>query len=272
MISGRVNADPINEASGLAVSRKHDKVLWTHNDSGDDALFYAIHENGRLLGTFTLKDAIAFDYEGMSLGPGPEAGLDYLYIGDIGNNDAHRGKPRIHITLYRLPEPRVDARALGPVRGQLESDALVMRYPDGAHDAEVLMVDPRNGDIYILTKRDPKSRIYRAPKPAAGDQEIMLEYLGEMAMTQTTGGDIAPDGSAVLVKGYGKVWYFPRSAGASIGDALRNPKPVVVETYKVEPQGEAIAFAADGRGFFTLSEARKAESVPLYFYPLAPDK
>jgi hypothetical protein len=266
-VTGKVSAKPISEASGLAVSLKQPGVLWTHNDSGDKPRVYAIHKDGRLLGTYTLKNAIAFDYEAMSLGPGPEQGVHYLYAGDIGNNDAHRGKPRIHITLYRFSEPKVDVAVEKPVKASVDVDQLVMRYPDGAHDAEVLMVDPTDGAIYILSKRDPKSRIYRAPKPGPGNQEIQLEYLGEMTMNQLTGGDIAPDGKSIIVKGYNQVWYYQRAEGAAIADTLKNVQPIVVGTYKVEPQGEAIAFAADGKGFFTLSEARRAKTVPLYFYP-----
>jgi hypothetical protein len=49
------------------------------------------------------------------------------------------------------------------------------------------------------------------------------------------------------------------------GEALK-PPPYIVE-YKEEPQGEAITFARDGSGFYTLSEKVKGEKTYLYFYP-----
>ena len=34
------------------------------------------------------------------------------------------------------------------------ADSINLVYPDGSKDAETLMVDPLNGDIYIITKRE----------------------------------------------------------------------------------------------------------------------
>ena len=47
--------DPrIVEASGLAVSRRHPGVLWTHNDSGDPARLFAVGADGRTRAVLTL--------------------------------------------------------------------------------------------------------------------------------------------------------------------------------------------------------------------------
>ena len=41
------------------------------------------------------------DVEDISIGPGPEEGVDYLYVSDTGNND----RDRIVMQVYRVREP-----------------------------------------------------------------------------------------------------------------------------------------------------------------------
>jgi hypothetical protein len=67
-----------------------------------------------------------------------------------------------------------------------------------------------------------------------------------------TGGDIASDGSKVIIRTYSNAYVFLRPAGGSMADAFaaapcRVPAPV-------EGQGEAIAFSSDAWSYYTLSE------------------
>ena len=59
----------IGESSGVAVSRTYPGVLWTHNDSGDDAVLYAIDMAGNLIGRFPVSGARNRDWEDIDLGP-----------------------------------------------------------------------------------------------------------------------------------------------------------------------------------------------------------
>ena len=43
------------------------------------------------------------DFEDITIGSGPVPGQDYLFIGDIGNNDYDRR----FLQVYRFPEPLV---------------------------------------------------------------------------------------------------------------------------------------------------------------------
>ena len=92
----RLDVAPLVEASGLAVSRTNEGVLWAHNDSGDTARVFAFGEDGGRLGTFKLVGAGATDWEDMALGPDvddagdPVADRDALYVADFGDNDAVR--------------------------------------------------------------------------------------------------------------------------------------------------------------------------------------
>ena len=254
---GTVQAAALNEASGLAASRRNPGVLWAHNDSGDSARVFALSTQGTHLGAYTLTGAGATDWEDVALGPGPQPGVDYLYLGDIGDNSGVRGS----IVVYRVPEPAVDAGQSPVTIGLAGVESITLQYPDGARDAEVLLVDPLNGDLYVISKRETPSKVYRAAFPQSTSETVTMELKGTLTWGWAVGGDVSPSGYEVLVKGYASARLYPRPFGMTLWDALAGDGHAV--PYTVEPQGEAIAFDGEGRGYFTLSEGT---SQPLYYY------
>src|SRR5205085_5173224 len=82
---GDVTEIELQEISGIIASRKNHDVLWVHED-GPQTSVVAINTSGRLLGTLTLTGVQTVDWEDIAIGPGPVAGVDYLYIADIGDN------------------------------------------------------------------------------------------------------------------------------------------------------------------------------------------
>lgn len=72
----------INEASGLAASRLHPGVLYTHNDSGDRARIFALDsEDGRMLAQYQVLPADHHDWEDMAVGVCPSKAGSCIYIG-----------------------------------------------------------------------------------------------------------------------------------------------------------------------------------------------
>ena len=271
---GDVSRVPINEASGLAASQLNADVLWTHNDSGDSNRIFAIGTQGQFLGSFKLSGAGAIDWEDLAIGPGPQPGASYVYVGDIGNNSAHTGGPRATIAVYRVFEPLVDVAGGDQSTTLTGVDTLTLDYPNNeAHDAETLLVDPLSGDLYIVTKRDTKNRIYRAAAPGTGDQALTLEFMGETSWGTgvfgsggAVGGDVSPTGLEILLKSYTNVYVYDRIFGTELWEALVEPAPFINSPYTSEPQGEAIAFDAEGVDYYTLSESSGSPSQPLLFY------
>ena len=266
--AGTVTLAALNETSGLVVSRKNLGVLWAHNDSGDSARLFALDTKGKHLGTYKLSGAAAYDYEDMATGPGPVAGAQYLYVGDIGDN----AKARSDVKVYRAIEPAVSA-SQAPVTTDISKVAkLVFSYPDGAHDAETLLVDPKNGDLYIVVKDlNGVSPVYRsaAPHDVTGTRKMTkvttLTFgkglLAGAKFTMTTAGDVSPAGDRILIKTYLDIFLWRRAPGVALWKALET-KPCALPV-AAEPQGEAIAFDAKTRGFYTLSEQKNQ---PLYLY------
>jgi len=69
-----------------------------------------------------------------------------------------------------------------------------------------------------------------------------------------TAADVTADGSAILVRTYQDVLHFNRPKGAPLYQALAT-RPCAAPT-ATEKQGESIAAAATGGGYYTLSEGK----------------
>ena len=266
--AGTVTHAAINEASGMVASRRTPGVLWVHNDSGDSARLFAVDQKGKLLGTYKLSGAGAYDYEDMAAGPGPKPGVAYLYVGDIGDN----GKVRSTVKVYRVEEPTVSAGS-APVTVDLSGVAtLTLKYPDTAHDAETLLVDPKDGDLYIVVKDLlGVSPVYRSAAPhdekdtRALTKVTTLTFgkglLAGAKFTMTTAGDVSADGKRILIKTYLDVFLWRRATGTPLWKALET-KPCALPVAN-EPQGETVAFDAKTYRYYTLSEQK---GQPLYLF------
>jgi hypothetical protein len=263
---GTLQSPDLKETSGLAVSAKNPGTLWVNNDSGDTARVFAVSPEGVLRGISPLEGATAIDWEDIAIGPAPPAKTPFLYVGDIGDN----GAARPNIVVYRVAEPKVIGDgSTTPLTGV---DALTFTYPDGPHDAEALMVDPRSGEIYIIIKQlaGGPAAVYRAPAGLTGGSTTMLTKVGEISLPRgplvfaVTASDISRDGRVIGVRTYGgvRLWKLaPKQTvmGALAAKPCDGPIPL-------EPQGESIGLKPDGRGYFTVSEGVNA---PLHQF-LAP--
>ncbi len=273
-------AEPaIIEVSGLAVSIKNEGVLWAHNDSGDTARVFAFSLQGEARALYGVAGAEAIDWEDMAIGPGPQAGQDYLYLGDIGDNAAQRAE----IIVYRAVEPDIDSKVGPDIEGV---ERIVLRYPDAPHDAETLLVDPVSGDLVIVTKEiaTGNASVYWAGAAALATGDATLERARGIEKARLipasaapedasalvrgvgylpTGGDVSRDGSLIAIRTYGAVFVWARSEGASLADALSGVPCEAPSA--IEPQGEAIAFDSSGDGYFTASEGANP---PLYRFGL----
>ena len=258
-VVGTVTREDLDELSGLVASRRHPGVLWTHNDSGARPTLTALRPTGEVIADLELAGAAAIDWEDLALGPGPEPGVDYLYVGDIGDNR----RRRLEVVVYRLPEP--DPHALAAGAAPVLAEALVLRYPGEPENAEALLVDPATGDLYLITKGE-RAHLYRADAGALKHEATLDLGVGALA----TAADISPAGDRLVVRTYNRAYLWPRAPGQPLAAALVAPPcdlPVAVE-----PQGEAIAFAADGAALYTVSESREAgrPAAPIYRLVLAP--
>ncbi|VAX20235.1 5'-Nucleotidase domain protein, partial [hydrothermal vent metagenome] len=138
--------------------------------------------------------------------------------------------------------------------------------PDGNRNAETIMIDPLTLDIYIVSK-ESVTKVYRTACPytfhAAPTFDVdTLEVVTSFTFDTAVGGDISPDGKEILIKRYHLIYYWSRDEGQTIDEALEADIRTV--PYVIEPQGEAVCWASDLSGYYTLSEGSHPH---LYLYP-----
>jgi hypothetical protein len=198
-------------------------VLWTHNDGGRTAVIYGIGRDGRTVARLTLRGIDPYDPEALSRGV-DGGGRPALFLGDIGDNSTKRP----NVSVFRLIEPRT----LG--RHTVAAKWYRFRYPDGAHDAEALMVSPRDGRIWIATKSFGPGGLYRAPQSLV-EESAGTNLLKKVATVPplVTDGAFLPGGRFVL-RTYTSVFLYDRPG--KLRDQLTIP---------VQKQGESVAYDGD---------------------------
>ena len=231
-----VTIPDLPEASGIAASRRVPGRLWSHNDSGQPMLF-ALDTRGAVTGRVRLTGATVEDWEAVAVGPCPAGSC--LYVADIGDNDAERTR----ITIYRVQEPS------GAEESAAVKDVFHATYPDGAHDAETLLVTP-DGALFIVTKGDTGAvGLYRFPRELRPGETHRLERVGQRESgkpaenARVTDGAVSADGQWVVLR-TGQNLTFHRTAELSAGN-WREARSVDLKAIG-ESQGEGVAIGADG--------------------------
>ncbi|GHB59156.1 PE-PGRS family protein [Persicitalea jodogahamensis] len=250
----------VDEASGLADSRTITGYLWTHEDAGSEAELFLISHDGKDIRRYSPPGINNIDWEDIAVGGGPENDVSYIYVADIGNNDAN---PAFSThTIYRIPELKNLDESFVPDK----IARFKFRYPDSSPDAETLLFDPVTKDLFIVTKELESARLYRIPYPQSTEGTITAEFIGKVpGLLLATGGDISADGQEILIRNYTNVYFWKRNAGETIGQTLvrEATKPV---PYALEPQGEAVCFDREMKGYYTFSEKRTASGVALQYF------
>jgi hypothetical protein len=252
----------VAETSGIAVSRAHPGLLWTHNDSGDDAYIYATDLAGTDRGTVRVRGATAVDWEDIALGTCPTSRRTCLYIADTGDNDERRKS----VVIYAVPEPE----APGAGENKTESGpaaALHVKYSGGPDDVEALYVGPDRA-LYLVSKgRNKVVRLYRVARSAwrngaavtvAPLQELPISPFAALGRL-VTGAAIRRDGRLVAIRTYTEIYFFVPGAD---GRLTPSSQPVCNVT-GLEPQGEAIDFLDDSTLVLT-SEAGSRKPAPIH--------
>ncbi|MDP2173753.1 MAG: hypothetical protein Q8M98_02195 [Candidatus Cloacimonadaceae bacterium] len=246
----------IDEASGIAASFKTEGILYTHNDSGGEAAVYTLNQRGLMPAKLMLFGIKNRDWEDIAVSRDPKDGRSYVFVGEIGDNGARY----YSVFVYRFEEPALVDTIL-PIRS---IDKIEIRYEDGPRDAEALFVDPKSGDIYIISKREEKVGLYQIAYPQSFKDVNTAKKVATLPMTMVTAADISPNGKYIMVKTYTGVVRYSRSGKTTIAKAMgKKPKPM---PYKIEPQGEAIGWGYDGKGYFCISERSGEQPLILYYY------
>jgi hypothetical protein len=218
--------DPrITESSGLAASRLHPGIYWTHNDSDDGPYIYAVDSaTGKTVARVTLSGVgRPRDVEAISIGPDNQ-----IYVGDIGDN---LGGTWPYVWIYRLPEPKK------LVDRTIRATQYVVKYSDGARNAESLVVDPKTGRTYIIDKNEDGGHLYEGPARLSTSGANIFRPVAAVDLWATDAA-ISPNGQQLAVRGYFGGIYYDWNGGKIKREGRLN--------VPLQGQGESVTYSVDG--------------------------
>lgn len=231
---GRLDTQRIPESSGIVKSRRYPDIYWTHNDSGNAAVLFAIRLNGEIVAEVPVPGANNSDWEDIAL---DDAGN--LYVGDIGNN--RNIYPQRFVYVVREPDPFVS-----PVKPATLVKTISYTFPKERFDAESLLV---SGDqLYIISKVAKDTTLYHLQEKNAGVFEP--QPVCTLPVSLATGADLSEDGLFLAVCSPGDLTVFETGAVLKIS----SDKPIRRVTY---PHGNVEACCFDKQDVIMTSEDGK---------------
>lgn len=280
--TGTLESVEIDEASGLAASRRRSDMLWIHNDSGGRPRLHAVGLDGRDRGAVDVHGASNLDWEDLS--SFQMNGVPYLLVADVGDNNAERPS----VTLYIVEEPSLRGERFADGTAVQVAWSLEVRFDDGPIDCEGVAVDPSGPRILFVSKRTVPLRLYEVPLhiPAAPARtSLTATRIGEIASiprptaidleedpefgqfrSQATALDVRSDGRALLLFTYANAYRFERMAGERWRTTVSRRPQVIPMPFMV--QAEAGAFSRDHESLFVTSEQRPSPLFRLDRVPL----
>jgi hypothetical protein len=250
----RITDRRIPESSGLAVAGDS---LYTVNDGGDRLRVFVLDRSCRVRRLIENR-LDPYDVEDLARGPDGT-----LWLADTGDND----EVRRTVAVELLTEAG-------------EATLFRFRYPEGPHDAEALLVD-RRGRPYLVSKDPLTAAVYTPAGTPGTDRSAPLRRVATLQFPPTgtpggpvgaasqvvvTGGAVSPDGTRLALRTYTDAYLWSAPDG-DVAAALRSGRPERIPL-PATAQGEAIAFAPDGRSLLTSTEGLPA---PVHVVPLDAD-
>ncbi|MBB6435589.1 WD40 repeat domain-containing protein [Streptomyces candidus] len=230
--------DPrITESSGLAASRAHPGVYWTHNDQDGPYVYAVDGKSGETVARITMRGVgKPRDMEAISVGPDGA-----VYVGDIGDN---RGGTWSHVWIYRFAEPKVLKDRT------VDAAQYVVKYADGARDAEALMVHPTTGRVYIGSKDQGGGGLYEGPARLSTEGTNVFRKVADVPWV--TDGAFSPDGRELVLRSYlGAESFAWKDGGRGLGEGRSL-------NIGYRGQSESVTFDLDGRSLLFGAEGERS--------------
>jgi len=184
----------VNETSGLLFMNER---LITHNDSGGASSLYEVDRNtGNIIVEIPIGNAVNRDWEDIT------SDSEYIYIGDIGNNNGDRRDLRI----YKVSISDLGSDASTPVMAQEISysyaDQMQFEPSTYNHDYDAEALISIGDSLYIFTKNwaNNQTNIYAIPKIPGSYVTSKIDSLTVNGLI--TAADYDPVNNRVMLLGY----------------------------------------------------------------------
>jgi len=247
-----IRDDRIQESSGLALSAKHDDLVYTMNDEGGaHAKVYAVKvSTGDVVGTADISGLPIEDPESITV---DAAGK--LWLGDLGDND-HR---RDDIAIYAFPEPGAGERTVSV------ADRYRIALPGGPQDVEGLLVQPQTDRVYLVSKNeDGSGRIFELPDLKPGGT-VQARDVGE-APEGVTDATFTHNGQWALLRTEQDLWVFNPQTWEAV-NRMETPKLEQAESVTAERGDRTVLLGSEGKDSpivrFSLPDLSAATPIPV---------
>lgn len=182
-----------SESSGLEY---FDGDILSHNDGGNGAeLFVLDSATGTIKQTIYIDNYPNTDWEDIS------ADQEYVYIGDVGNNDGSRK----NLKILKIKRSDISKSAVVHVN----AEAIFFSYadqitftPNSTTNFDCEAICALGDSIYLFSKNkgDNQTRVYRAPKTPG--TYVLTSYTSYNVEGQITGADYNPVTKQIAIIGY----------------------------------------------------------------------
>lgn len=235
----------LKEASGISISQKNPGIAWIHNDSGNGPVVWGIRlKDGVCIAQINMVGASNQDVEDIALGT--YAGIDTLFVGDIGDNKLRRGTYYINV----MPEPDLTGMS-NCKKIPTTVKKIKFKYPkNGIYNSEAVVFSEEFQKLYIIIKA-LKTEMFEFQTLNTDGSVNYLQSMGKINVPTVTGADMSRNGEGLILRSYKSAHESRKYPG---DDPLRflQSKFVAVPA-PTEPQGEAIAYDTQGN-YYTISE------------------
>lgn len=252
-----VVTDPrIDNASGLATS-PDGRIMYTHQDQGRSTDVFGLDSQGKVQFAIHLPTGTNTDWEDMaavSLAGGRRA----IFLADTGDALSQRRAAgqsgRRDYRIIRVNEPPSSTTGVVKATGVA---TYRLRYADGAvgRNAETLLVQPRTGHVFVVTKaedgRQPTS-VWTAPADLRTQGvNTLTRVVPDLSFSRASGGAFSPSGDRIVIRNDDTAFVWWVDDGDVAGALATKPQRVPLPH---QPQGEGVTFTPDGHSLLINSE------------------
>jgi hypothetical protein len=250
--------EEIKETSGLAY---FNNLLYTHNDKGNSNSLYALNKNnGKIESTYTISDVKNIDWEDLA------ESEEYIFIGDIGNNDGNRRDLRI----FKIKK----SKFLNKESTNIKVDEIIeFKFADQDQfknskkhnfDSEALIYF--KDYLYLFSKNRGGSlcNVYKIPSKSGNYTVKIIDSFNIKGLI--TGAAIAPSNNRIILTGYDKdANSFIYTLEGFNNDRFFTGKSsrIILGTFEKIGQIEGVVFE-DENTIFISSEKTKDQKPKLY--------
>ena len=251
--------EEVHESSGLIF---YEDAIWTHNDSGNDAIIYKIDTlSGDILKEVFISNFNNIDWEDISQDD------DFIYIGDFGNNEGTRQDLRILKVLKSdIGSNYYDTvSAVALYYNYSDQSSFPSMYNNNNFDCEAMI--SMGDSIFLFSKnwQNQKTKLYALPKTSGIHTAILIDSFNVAGLI--TGASHNDNNETIILSGYSSyvpmLWIlFDYKQGFFTGNKRRIDMPGILGA-----QTEAICFYDDDNIYvgteYTKILSQRAYTIPV---------